>query len=246
MVPMPEGPSLVLLREAAQRFSGKTVRSVAGNATIDLERMRGKRIKALRTWGKHFLIVFSGFSLRVHLLMFGSYRIDERKPATPRLRLGFAKGEISFYTCDLRYIEGDLDDSYDWRADVMSDAWSPRLASNTLKALPDALVCDVLLDQQIFSGVGNIMRNEVLFRTRVHPHSRVGALPANKKSAIIREARAYAFDFLEWKRAGVLKRNFLVHTRRVCPRCDGALRKDYPGRTRRRTFYCPECQTLFA
>ena len=141
---MPEGPSLVLLREAAQRFAGKTVRSVAGNAKLDLDRMRGKRILSLRTWGKHFLIVFSGFSLRVHLLMFGSYRIDERKPPTPRVQLGFASGEISFYTCPLATSRQAATATIG--LDV-SRRWSPRWQQQ-LKA-PPARICDVLLTRNL-------------------------------------------------------------------------------------------------
>jgi hypothetical protein len=50
--------------------------------------------------------------------------------------------------------------------------------------MPDALVCDALLDQNVFAGVGNIIKNEVLFRIRVHPLSKLGALPAHKLRAL--------------------------------------------------------------
>jgi endonuclease-8 len=76
---MPEGPSIVILREQAARFIGKTVKNVAGNSRLDLERMRGQRVLDLRSWGKHFLICFDGFAMRVHFMLFGSYRIDERR-----------------------------------------------------------------------------------------------------------------------------------------------------------------------
>ncbi len=71
---MPEGPTILVLREEADRFCGKTVRRASGNAKLDLRRLEGKRVKAVRTWEKHFLLEFSGFSVRVHLLLFGSYR----------------------------------------------------------------------------------------------------------------------------------------------------------------------------
>jgi endonuclease-8 len=78
---MPEGPSIVLLREAASRFKGHVVRGVSGNSRIDLSPLQGRRVKAVRSWGKHFLLEFSHHTLRIHLMMFGSWRIDERKPA---------------------------------------------------------------------------------------------------------------------------------------------------------------------
>lgn len=239
---MPEGPSLLLLREAAAHFAGKTVREAIGPPGFDAARMRGRRVRAVRTWGKHFLLQFSGFTLRVHLGLFGSALVDARKERPARLSLAFARGEINFYGCTLRYLEGDLDQVYDWRADVLAEAWSPRLARRKLEADPQRLVCDALLDQDIFAGVGNIIRNEVLFRIRLHPESRLGALPADRLAALVREARRYSFQFLEWKRAFVLKRNLLVHGKRQCPACGRALRTTYPGRSRRRTFFCPHCQ----
>ncbi|MET0656379.1 MAG: DNA-formamidopyrimidine glycosylase family protein [Pseudoxanthomonas sp.] len=243
---MPEGPSLLILREAAARFRGKTVRKAGGNSKLDVARMEGRRIVSIRSWGKHFLIEFRGFSLRVHLMMFGSYRIDERKPgATPRLSLKFDEGELNFYTCSVKYIEGPLDESYDWSGDVLSDAWDPAKARRKLKAAPETLVCDALLDQDVFAGVGNIIKNEVLFRIRVHPANRIGDLPPRKLGDLIREARQYSFDFLAWKKAFVLKKHWLVHTRRLCPECSGPLTKAYLGKTQRRSFFCERCQLRY-
>jgi len=242
---MPEGPSIVILREAAAKFRGKTVRRALGNSSLDLTRMEGRRVIALRSWGKHFLIEFSGFSLRVHMLMFGSYRIDERKPSPPRVSLQFDNGELNIYASSLKYIEGKLDETYDWRTDVMNDAWDPRLARRRLKQQPDTLVCDALLDQELFAGVGNIIKNEVLFRQRVHPESTVGALPPRTLGRVIADARAYSFLFLEWKRAFELKKHWQIHTKRTCPTCGGPVSKTYPGKSRRRTFFCPNCQIRY-
>lgn len=243
---MPEGPSILILREEVARFRGKTVRSVSGNSKLDITRMKGRRIVSVRSWGKHFLLEFAGFSLRIHLMMFGSYRIDEKKPgALPQLSLQFDKGEINFYTCSLKYIEGPLDEAYDWSGDVLSDTWSPRKARAKLKSSPDTLVCDALLDQNVFAGVGNIIKNEVLYRIRVQPSNRIGALPPRKLGEMIKQARQYSFDFLEWKRAFVLRKHWLVHTKRKCPSCGGAISKEYLGKTQRRSFFCELCQHLY-
>ena len=246
---MPEGPSIVILREQAAPFAGKKVLRTGGNSrVIDVARMQGKTVRRFCSWGKHFLVVFDGFALRVHFMLFGSYRIDERRDnANPRLTLGFARGrELNFYACSLKYIDGDLDAVYDWSADVMADAWDPRRARAKLKAQPDTLACDALLDQHVFSGAGNIIKNEVLHRIRVHPESTIGALPPRKLGELIAQARDYSFDFLEWKKAYVLKKHYQVHTKTHCPR-DGT-RLTYRkalGRAQRRAFYCETCQTLY-
>jgi endonuclease VIII len=242
---MPEGPSIVILREEAQSFVGKKVERVAGNTKIDQHRLVGQKVLSLRSWGKHFLIEFEAFSLRIHFLLFGTYRINERKESVPRLRLGFRKGELNFYACSVQFIEGPLDATYDWRADVMSDAWDPRLAKTKLRADPEALACDALLNQHVFAGVGNIIKNEVLFRIRVHPLSTIGALSTRKLNELVAQARQYSFEFLEWKKAFVLKKHWLVHTRSVCPRCHIRLHLEILGRTQRRTFYCSNCQKLY-
>jgi endonuclease-8 len=244
---MPEGPSLVILREKAKVFEGRRIQRIEGNTKIDTSRLRGRVVTAVRTWGKHFLLETPTVSLRIHLLMFGSWCIDERKPDKPlRIGLGFAQGrELNFYSCAARLVDEPLDLLYDWRADVMSDAWDPKLARKRLLAQPDMLACDALLDQSIFSGVGNIIKNEVLFRIRVHPLSKVGALPARKLSEFIREARNYSFDFLEWKKQYVLRKHWLAHTKRTCPRCEIPFRKGHLGLSDRRSFWCESCQVLY-
>jgi endonuclease-8 len=243
---VPEGPSLVILRELAQSFAGQRIVAAGGDSKIDKVRLAGERIVALRTWGKHFLIELGGFSIRIHFLMFGSYCINERKDRPPRLRLSFSRGrELNFYTCAVRFIERDLDEEYDWKVDVMSDAWNPAAARAKLRAMPEVLTCDALLDQNIFAGVGNIIKNEVLFRIRVHPLSNLGALPPRKLRELVEQARRYSFEFLEWKKAFVLKQHWLVHTKRTCPRCDIPLLKAHLGITDRRSFYCEQCQVRY-
>ncbi len=241
---MPEGPSLVIAKELAAGFAGKKILRVEGNATIDKDRLLQQRLLGVRSWGKHLLLEFKGFSVRIHFLMFGTYRINERKESPSRLGLGFARGrELNFYTCSVRYVEGALDDTYDWTADVMSESWDPAKALRKLRAMPDALVCDALLDQDVFAGVGNIIKNEVLFRVRVHPLSTVGALPAVRLRELVKQSREYSFDFLAWKKAFELKQHWLVHTKRTCPSCGGTLTQAYLGKTNRRSFFCERCQT---
>ncbi|MDF3013781.1 MAG: endonuclease [Cellvibrio sp.] len=243
---MPEGPSIVILRELAENFSGERILRVEGNSKIDLVRLVGQKINAIRSWGKHFLIELSGFSIRIHFLMFGSYRINERKEVAPRLSLQFANNrELNFYACSVKYVEGTLDELYDWRTDVMSDQWDSSIALKKLRASPEKLACDALLDQDIFAGVGNIIKNEVLFRIRVNPLSPIGALPAAKLRDMVKQARQYSFEFLEWKKQYVLREHWLAHNKRACPRCNIPYTKAYLGKTNRRSFFCEKCQKKY-
>ena len=245
---MPEGPSLYILKEQARDFSGQQIVRAGGNVrAIDPERLVGQTITAIHTWGKHFLIETPAIVLRVHFLLFGTYRINEtREGKVPRLSIETATGdELNLYACAIREIDRDTYAAYDFSADVMSETWDPKKARKKLRANPDMLACDALLDQDIFSGVGNIIKNEVLFRIRVHPLSTMGALPAPKLRALVDEARQYSFDFLEWKRQYVLKQHWLAHAKKTCPRCDIPYLKANLGRSNRRSFYCERCQKRY-
>lgn len=192
---MPEGPSIVILKELVQPFKGKIIVEVNGNSRLDIQRIAGEKIVDFKSWGKHFLICFSNFAVRIHFMLFGSYRINEQKETKPRLSLKFEDGEINFYACSVQFIEDDVNNIYDWSGDVMNNEWDADKAMTRLMHQPATLVCDALLDQNIFAGVGNIIKNEVLFRIRVHPESEVGALPAQQLEELVAQAKIYSFDF---------------------------------------------------
>ena len=242
---MPEGPSIVILKEAVQQFKGEKIIKVEGNSKLDIQRLSGQKIIDFKSWGKHFIICFKDFSIRIHLMLFGSYRINEEKDAVPRLKLVFAKGQLSFFACSIKFIEEDINAVYDWASDVMNDNFSPKAARKKIKEIPDDLVCDALLNQNIFTGVGNIIKNEVLFRIRLHPETKMKDIPARKLTELIKEAQNYSFDFLEWKKAFVLKKHWLAYTKKECPRDHVPFIKKYCGKTKRRTFYCEVCQVFY-
>ena len=242
---MPEGPSIVILKELVEPFKGKRIIKVEGNSKQDIQWIPGQTITDFKSWGKHFLICLEDVTVRIHFMLFGSYRINEDKETKPRLSLQFEDSVINFYACSVQFIEGDLNNIYDWSSDVMNDTWDAKKAKEKLKQQPATLVCDALLDQNLFAGVGNIIKNEVLFRIRVHPENNAGYLPESLMEEMIAEARLYSFDFLEWKKKYVLKRHWLAHTKKICPRCNIPFIKKYAGKTKRRTFFCTNCQVLY-
>lgn len=244
---MPEGPSMVILKEEVKTMKGKKVTEVSGNTKEDVKDFKGKKIKDFKTWGKHFLICFPEKTIRIHFLLFGKYSINESKAVPARLHLQFGKKQqLNFYSCSVKIIEGNLNKTYDWSADVMNKKWDPEKAKEKLRKKPDTLACDAILDQHIFSGAGNIIKNEVLFRIRVHPKSKIGKLPPRKLTELIDEVSNYSFDFLKWKKEFTLKKHWLAHTKKICPRCNIPLIKEQStGKTKRRSFYCKNCQVLY-
>jgi endonuclease-8 len=243
---MPEGPSIVILKEAVQLFKGKKVLAVTGNSSIGIDRLNKQKITDFKSWGKHFLICFPNFTVRIHFMLFGSYSINEQTKKAPRLHLHFSNGDLYFYACSVKFIEEDLDLVYDWSGDVLSKTWDAGKARKKLKAQPDQLACDAILDQNIFAGAGNIFKNEVLFRICVHPENKIKDLPPRKLTELVNETCNYGYDFLEWKKAFVLKKHWLAHTKKTCPRCNIPFIKKHLGKTNRRSFYCENCQVLYS
>jgi endonuclease VIII len=244
---MPEGPSIVIAKEALAIFKGKKILKVSGYDKIDKKAITGKTVKEVRTWGKHLLIVLGKkLTIRIHFMLFGSYEINTRsKKGNPKLSLTFSNGELNFYVSQIVLIQQDLEEVYDWTADIMSKTWSPVKAKEKVFEKPDQLLCDVLMDQHIFSGVGNIIKNEVMYSARLHPENKIADIPRIKINFIVKEVARYSKDFLKWKKAGVLLKHCKVYKQEYCAVCGSEVTVKDAGRTKRRNYYCEHDQVKF-
>jgi len=242
---MPEGPSIVILKEKISYLKHKVVSEASGYGKINMEDLSHKKILDFKSWGKHFFICFSDFTIRIHFGLFGSYQFHEPKKVNPKLALHFNNDDVYFYVCTVERLDGPLEEKYDFTADVMSDEWDSNKALKKLEGVGKQQIADVLLDQDIFSGVGNIIKNEVLYRAGVHPESLVGKIPAAKLKVIIKEARAYSFDFLRWKKDDQLTKNFEVYRRTETRSGGKPVTKKDTGRSKRSSYFCSAEQKLY-
>src|SRR5688572_5760172 len=249
-----EGPSLHLAAEQLQPFSGQRITSVSGNSKIGIERLAGRKVEDIFAWGKHLIFQFEAFALRVHFMLWGTFAAtvegrsvtgDYRRSGPPRLVLNFRNGEITIWAASVKFVEdANAKGAYDFAADVMSDEWDGGAALVKMRAFPRTEIADVLLDQAIFAGVGNIIKNEVLFRTRVSPFAKISNISDRKLRAIVADARAFSFRFLELRRVFSLRKNLEIYRKSVCPRCGGKIERRVHGRRARRSFFCPKCQRV--
>lgn len=239
-----EGPSLIILREELQNLVGQNVRSCSSTvAKLDCDIVRRKQLESLGSWGKHFLLCFPGFTIKIHFLMFGSYRVnDERVGKTPKLTLTFRDNTIHFYSCSVQVLTDPLESVYDWRVDLMSAAWDEKHVRSLLSKQLEAEVCDAILDQTIFAGAGNIIKNEVLFKLKLNPEETLASIAPRMRAKLIREMRTYCFQFYEWKKAFVLKKNWRVYRKRKCPVCAAEIEMRKTGKLQRVSFFCQNCQ----
>ncbi|GAO41469.1 DNA-formamidopyrimidine glycosylase family protein [Flavihumibacter petaseus] len=242
---MPEGPSIVLAKEQLSVFRGKTLEAMGGYAGIGRKKLVGRKLSALHSWGKQLLLQFGDITLRVHFMLFGSYAIDPEGKRRAKMVLNFSSGTIAFYLTSLELLEGPLDDHYDWSVDILSTSWNPRAAVKKIREKKNTLICDCLMDQQIVSGSGNIIKNEVLFRKKVHPLSHAADIPVAVIRQIVAGVRSYARTFLKQKKAGTLSRHWQAYEKSECPRCQLPLQKKTLGKSKRRTYFCNNCQIKY-
>ncbi|PWS29136.1 endonuclease [Pedobacter yonginense] len=245
---MPEGPSIVILKELIDDLPlhKPEIIEVSGNVkTIAKDRLLHQKVQEFRTLGKHFLICFNDFTIQIHLMLFGTYLINDTKKTPLKLGLTFKKDQINFYTCKVDLLEGNAKDLYDWSIDIMSDQWDDKQAIKTLKENPESHICDILLDQHIFAGVGNIIKNEALYRAKIHPLSKIKDLPLAKIKLLIKAVVAYSFDFLKWRKEGTLIKHWEVYNQKTCPKGHPIEKKEL-GKTHRQTYYCSNCQKKYS
>jgi len=243
-----EGPSVRIVAEELAVFKGKIVKLASGNARIEKEAVEGKKIEDVFSRGKNLFIKFLDLSFKIHFLMFGSYRInEEKKGAKPRLSLIFRGGMLNFYNCSVKILNNDdVNQFYDEEIDITSEKWNFDKVLKLSMELKDETICDVLLDQSVFAGVGNIIKNEALFMAKLHPLSIIGKISEMKLRETIAKTRQFSLLFYHVRKKGrVLNPYLRIYRKRKCEQSEEKVESKRTGKRRRISFFCPSCQILY-
>jgi endonuclease-8 len=203
-----------------------------------------KKIIGYTHLGKHLLFVFDNGSVKVHLGLFGDVLVNERKKVNRSFFLEFSKGEINGYVVRAQKLTAPLNEIYDWRVDILSKEFDPDYIKTLLKTQKDKTIDDVLMDQEIFSGVGNIIRNEALYRAGIHPLSVTKKIPAAKITKLIKEVVNYARLFYEELETKGKKLPFAVYQQQFAADGSEVTMKILP-KSKRKIFYSEHKQALY-
>jgi endonuclease-8 len=244
-----EGPSLKVVADSFLRFEGDTVLSASGNAKITMDDLVGQRIGRIYTIGKLLFLGLERISVKIHFLMFGSYRIDEKREGMkPRLSLRCESGEVHFYNRAIRTIVNeDVAQQFDEELDIVSPQWRPGKVLAFARNQKKEFICDVLLDQNIFGAVGNIIKNEALFQALVHPLSVVGKIPPEKLEQLSQETRTFSRQLYETRKNGESMGDIQrIYRKKLCPLCGEKVTTQKTGHRQRRSHFCPRCQVLYS
>ena len=271
---MPEGDTIFRAARTLHRaLAGRSVarfESVYPKLTrIDHDRpLAGRTVLSVTARGKHVLMTFSGdLILHTHMRMNGSwhiYRPGERWRA-PRhemricvdtakyVAVGFNIPVAEFHTPaqlaqheQIQALGPDLTDPDFNRGEVRR-----RMAPFATEPLHD-----VLLNQRVVAGIGNVLKSEVLFVARLDPFMQAGELGDEAFERLmdtahrlmdmnIRESAALPPAFGR-RTTGSLDPNAKLYvygrSGRACRICGTAIEARKTGMDARLTYWCPACQ----
>ncbi len=239
-----EGPSLYLLAQELKPFIGKKIKKASGNASFEKEDLTQQKIIDIFSFGKRLIIQLDQYALVTHFLMYGSYRINEaRQNMSPRLALMTTAGTLYFYNCSTKKLKvKNIKRKIPFEFDVMSPEWNIKKVIKAIKKHPTATIDDILMDQDIFAGVGNIIKNEVLFLSKISPLHKVSQLSDKKIKEIALNAYFFSHEFLKLRKKFQLKKNLHIYRKSTCPVCGTKVIRKKTGKKQRWSFYCPSCQ----
>ncbi|XP_046878047.1 endonuclease 8-like 3 isoform X1 [Hypomesus transpacificus] len=204
------------------------------------------------TLGKELFLYFGQRALRVHFGMNGSMRINPaktpgRKSPSPILEIHLTRDVICFFdsTVEIRLAE---DCEHRIRAmhslDVCSPQFSSSRAEEVVRGQRDRMLCDVLLDQTILPGVGNIIKNEALFDSGLHPAVKINQLTDEQVHHIVKMTRDFTLLFYKCRKSGSpLHKHYKVYKRPHCGQCRNAITVCRLGDNGRMTYFCSRCQS---
>ena len=259
---MPEGDTLHQAATRLEPLVGRRAVRVAGSHRVVIARGRrlaGHTVSSVVARGKHLLIGFDhGWSLRTHLAMTGSWQLYR---SGERWRISPGKARVIIETNDvvavcfaaptvqigpntdihtaLDHLGPDLiHDEVDW-GHVVQRARTSNMAT----------AADLLLDQTVMAGIGNVYKSETLYLERLHPMTVVHLLDdvtiqrcgeraqrlllANRDRPQRTTTGRHGRDATTWVygRAG-----------KPCRRCGDMIVIDGRRADERLTYWCPTCQ----
>lgn len=243
---MPEGPTIKHFSRRLKKFVVKTVTEASGYGEMDKSRIENIKLEDVETYGKNLIFVFKDFFVTAHFGLFGSMLINERKKVNASFALHFDDDEINFYVTRTKFFEGKPEDYFNYKTDILKTEFDQKFILKTLqKDFKSKMIGDVLMDQNIFAGVGNIIRVEVLFRSKIHPESLVEKIPTKNLQELIAISADYGLEFLNQMATDSVKMDALIYGKKICPIHKTDLIVEKMGKVKRKTFLCRECQEFY-
>ncbi|HWG73112.1 MAG TPA: DNA-formamidopyrimidine glycosylase family protein [Acidimicrobiales bacterium] len=280
---MPEGDTIFRTATSLRRWlAGRQITSVrAPRVGFDTERLVGRTVETVEARGKHLLVRLDGgqvggpLALHTHMGMTGSWHVYPagerwRKPSRQAtIMLGAGNRVAVCFNAPVVELLSRVDEAaHPSLARLGPDVLVPEVLDpvevrrrGRARAPASVTIGELLLDQQVVSGIGNIYRCESLFLCGVHPATPVGEVDGGQLDRLVETASSLMRANLgagagagadtgpgAGARAGVggagRRGPPWVYGRqgRPCRRCGTLIRRQLLGVQPRPVYWCPGCQ----
>ena len=259
---MPEGHTI---HRAAQDQRKTLVRkaldvtSPQGRFSAGAEELNGQTCTAIEAYGKHLLYHFQlGSALHIHLGLYGQFRTAKIPAKEPR---GAVRVRM---LSDTHVVDINGPNTCEVLDEAGIKALINRIGPDVLR--PDAdvekawtkisasrvAIGQLLMDQSVVAGIGNIYRTEILWRQNVHPQlpgkhvdratfDQIWADSVKLLQLGVKHNAIITVDKVA-KSATRYRERVNIFAKDICPTCKSEIRKfEMAGR---RVFNCETCQIL--
>jgi endonuclease-8 len=244
-------------RALEKALGGKAVSAVEVPNPRSPLRRQGRRVDQLRgaimeraeARGKHLLLHFDrGLVLHSHLGMRGSWRISaDRARSNRRDWVVLSAGSAQAIERDGSHLE--LRTESELRADPRLRSLGPDVLDHDFDAAAgvEAIraadqsreIGEVLLDQRVLAGIGNIYKCEGCWSARVDPWRRLSDLDDDELRRVVIEIGGLMRYGVE---TGRTPHSIYRRAGRPCPRCGTPISSRGQGDANRTTYWCGSCQ----
>ncbi|HXN02943.1 MAG TPA: DNA-formamidopyrimidine glycosylase family protein [Candidatus Dormibacteraeota bacterium] len=248
---MPEGDTIWRTAAALRRRIGGKVVSDARPESI--RRLKGRRVESVEPNGKHLVMQFEGgLALHSHMRMTGAwhlYRVGERWRQPERRATAVLSFDDVVAVCFAAPVMELVRDARQPVAhlgpDILVDPFELEEVIRRARRSEAPTLGELLLEQRVCAGIGNIYKCESLWGHRLDPWMRPSELDDDRLRRLYATARELMRRNLV---TPIARQRHAVHGRggRPCPRCGTPIRIKAQGHQARLTYFCPRCQGLTA
>jgi endonuclease-8 len=234
--------------------------------------LTGRTIENVEARGKWLLVHFSGDLILVtHMLMSGSwhiYRTGEKwRWGRQHMRVVIQTKGYEAVAFDVPVARFHTARSLERNSaipklgpDLLGEEFSGDEAGTRIRSRPDEEIANVLLNQQVMAGIGNVFKSEICFVCKVHPFRKVASLSTAEIDCLVDTAKkqlaanvlgtsgdlitTYTGARRTTSNADPSARVWVYGRQgRPCRRCGTPILMRKQGTGVRSTYWCPDCQS---
>jgi formamidopyrimidine-DNA glycosylase len=241
---MPEAPEIKFLADDLKdNIVGQTFDNIISNTKTKVTLPKKSKVINVDTRGKLIIIQCKDYYVTLHMGLTGWLTYEE--PKIYKYVLVFSNGNI--YLRDQRRfskikvykteeaLNKDLDQlGYDFIKDEIDEKTFIDILNSSKKN-----ISSLLMDQHIFSGIGNYIRNEALYLSKINPESKSKDIDLKHKKLLYKKIKYVISSNLKELYDGKDHYKYRVYEREKDDKGNKIIVKIIAGR---KTFYVPSIQ----